>query len=75
MWIIIFLTNEILSKFMSTIFRKNKGTRKGFFFFFSTILGKMINDFKVIIKDLVNIIITNLLIIQLYIYNLNIHLD
>ena len=44
-------------------------------FFFPTILGKMINDFKVIIKDLVNIIITNLLIIQLYIYNLNIHLD
>ena len=58
---------------MSTIFRKNKGTRKNFFF--PTILGKMINDFKVIIKDLVNIIITNLLIIQLYIYNLNLHLE
>lgn len=54
---------------MSTIFKKNKG------YFFSIVLGKMIKDFKVIIKNFFNIIITNILIIQLYIYNLNLHLD
>lgn len=43
--------------------------------FFPIVLGKMIKDFKVIIKNFVNIIITNLLIIQLYIYNLNLHRD
>ena len=65
-------------KFYQNLWVQYLGKIKGqerVFFFFSTILGKMINDFKVIIKDLVNIIITNLLIIQLYIYNLNLHLD